>query len=71
MAHRSKSTFSKRQREAQRIERRQEKAVRKQQRKEHKVSPDSPEAIGSVEELVPELPAAPASLLTDFPPVRY
>jgi len=71
VAHRSKSTFNKRQREAQRIERRQEKAARKQQRKEHKISPDSPEAIGSLDELVPELPAAPASLQTEFPPVRY
>jgi hypothetical protein len=71
MAHRSKSTFNKRQREAQRVERRQEKAARKQLRKEHKVSPDSPEAIGSVEELLPELPAAPAAFVTDFPPVRY
>lgn len=68
MAHRSKSTFNKRQREAQRLERRQEKEARKQQRKTHKVSPDSPEAIGSVEELLPELPAA---LQTDFPPTRY
>lgn len=71
MAHRSKSTFNKRQREAQRIERRQEKEARKQQRKEHRISPDSPEAIGSVEELLPEMPATPASLPTDFPPVRY
>ncbi len=71
MAHRSKSTFNKRQREAQRLERRQEKQARKQQRKAHRVSPDSPEAIGSVEELLPDLPAAPASLRTDFPPTRY
>ncbi|MEJ5367372.1 MAG: hypothetical protein WHT08_03575 [Bryobacteraceae bacterium] len=71
MAHRSKSTFHKRQREAQKQERRQEKEARKQQRKMHKVSPDSPEAIGSVEELLPELPAAPPSLQTDFPPTRY
>ncbi|GIU79036.1 MAG: hypothetical protein KatS3mg005_2274 [Bryobacteraceae bacterium] len=71
MAHRSKSTFNKRQREAQRVERRQEKEARKQARREHKISPDSPEAIGSVEELLPEMPAAPSSLRTDFPPVRY
>jgi|GEM_PF-2804706 len=71
MAHRSKSTFSKRQREAQRLERRQEKEARKQQRKGQKISPDSPEAIGSLEELLPELPPAPALLNTDFPPTRY
>jgi len=71
LAHRSKSTFNKRQREAQRLERRQEKEARKQQRKGQKISPDSPEAIGSLDELLPELPAAPAYLKTDFPPTRY
>lgn len=71
MAHRPKSTFNKRQREAQRLERRQEKEARKRQRKGQKISPDSPEAIGSVDELLPELPAAPPDLRTDFPPTRY
>ena len=54
-----------------RIEKRQEKEARKLQRKDHKVSPDSPEAIGSLEELIPDLPATPPGLNTDFPPTRY
>lgn len=36
-----------------RLEKRQEKEAKRIQRKEHKVSPDSPEALGSVEDIAP------------------
>lgn len=43
-----------------RLEKRQEKEARRLQRKENKVSPDSPEAIGSVDEILPELDRNPS-----------
>lgn len=44
-----------------RLEKRQEKEARRLQRKETKVSPDSPEAIGSVDEIVADLNDSPAT----------
>ncbi len=43
------------------MEKRQEKEARRLQRKETKVSPDSPEAIGSVEDILPDLNDSPAT----------
>lgn len=61
LANRSHSTFNKRQKEMARLEKRQEKEARRLQRKDHKVSPDSPEAIGSVDEIIPDLNETPSS----------
>jgi len=38
-----------------RLEKRQDKEAKRLQRKDHKVSPDSPEAIGSVDDMLPDL----------------
>jgi hypothetical protein len=60
LATRSHSTFNKRQKEMARLEKRQEKEAKRQQRKDTKVSPDSPEAIGSLDDILPDLSDSPA-----------
>ncbi|MBI4890976.1 MAG: hypothetical protein HY821_10170 [Acidobacteria bacterium] len=65
MATRSHSTFNKRQKEMARLEKRQEKEARRLQRKDQKISPDSPEALGSIEEFLPDPENTPQSSQAD------
>jgi len=60
LAARSHSSFNKRQKEMARLEKRQEKEARRIQRKDTKISPDSPEAIGSADEMTSPPPDSPS-----------
>jgi len=47
------------------MEKRQEKEAKRLQRKDHKVSPDSPEAIGSVDDILSDLDDETPSVQSD------